>query len=201
MACKDDGCLNPTNEKLRKVFIIVFGINAVMFGIEMTYGILANSTALIADSLDMLSDTFVYGISLYALNRDESLKNRAALIKGVLMFLLGLNVLRDVVIKLYNPVIPTGETIAIVGVIAFVANLICFYLLQKYKDGEINVRSAWICSRNDIVSNLSVAVAGLLVTRYNSMIPDIIVGLGIAVLVLQSSYQIIRESLQRKTLT
>lgn len=196
MICNDEACLNPTNNTLRNVFIAVFAINAVMFGVEMIYGILANSSALIADSLDMLADTFVYGISLYVLSKDEKAKNRASLIKGIIMFLLGLNVLRDVVVKIYNPVLPLGETITIVGIIAFLANLFCFYLLQKHKNGEINVRSAWICSRNDIISNVGVIVAGLLVTTTNSMWPDIVVGLGIAVLVLHSSYQVIKESLK-----
>lgn len=196
MPCTDDSCLNPTTDALRKVFLIVFIINIVMFGVEMFYGILANSSALIADSLDMLGDTFVYGISLYVLSKNEKAKKRASLIKGIIMLLLGLNVLRDVFTKLYNPVLPSGETITIIGIIAFIANIYCFYLLQKHKNEEINVKSAWICSRNDIISNVSVVIAGLLVTFFNSMIPDIIVGLGISILVLHSSYQVIRGSIK-----
>lgn len=197
--CKNEIFLDKQeNIQLKRVFIIVLIINAVMFGVELFSGILANSTALIADSLDMLGDTFVYGISLYVLSKDQLARNRASLLKGFVMLLLGLNVIRDVIVKLLNPSVPLGETITIIGILALLANLFCFYLLQKHKNGDINVKSAWICSRNDIVANISVIGAGFFVKSLNSMWPDIIVGLGISILVLQSSWQVIISSLKAK---
>ena len=190
----DDFCLDEHNKSLRKVFIAVFVINAVMFCIELISGTLAHSTSLIADSLDMLGDAFVYGISLYVLTKDQQARNKASLIKGIVMLLLGLNVIRDVVTKILNPTLPTAETITIIGTLALFANLLCLYLLQKHKEDEINIRSAWICSRNDVIANVSVMGAGFLVGVLNSMWPDILVGSGIALLVLQSSLQIVKES-------
>jgi len=192
--CRDDICLDEHNKTLRNVFIVVFAINAVMFCVEMIFGTLAHSTSLIADSLDMLGDTFVYGISLYVLTKNQQARNKASFIKGMVMLLLGLNVIRDVVIKTLNPTLPIAEIITIIGAIALLANLLCFYLLQKHKGDEINIRSAWICSRNDVIANISVIGAGFLVGAFNSMWPDILVGLGIALLVLDSSFQIIKES-------
>ena len=190
----DDFCLDEHNTTLRKVFIAVFAVNAVMFCIELISGTLAHSTSLIADALDMLGDAFVYGISLYVLTKDQHARNKAFLIKGIVMLLLGLNVIRDVITKILNPTLPMAETITIIGTLALFANLLCLYLLQKHKEDEINIRSAWICSRNDVIANVSVIGAGFLVGVLNSMWPDILVGSGIALLVLQSSLQIVKES-------
>lgn len=193
--CEEDICTtDKVDDRLKRVFIIVFVINLVMFGVEMTYGILARSNALIADSLDMLGDTFVYGITLYVLNKGQSARTKASLLKGIVMLLLGLYVVYETVHKIFNPFVPVGEIISIIGLVALVANLVCFLLLLKYKGGDLNVKSAWICSRNDVIGNFSVIVAGLLVVTFNSMWPDIIVGLGIALLVLQSSWQVIIET-------
>ena len=120
--CMDDICLDEHNKTLRKIFIAVFAVNAVMFCIEFISGTLAHSTSLIADSLDMLGDAFVYGISLYVLTKDQQARNKASLIKGIVMLLLGLNVIRDVVTKILNPTLPTAETITIIGTVALFAN-------------------------------------------------------------------------------
>ncbi len=194
--CDEVGCLNPQEvSKLRNIFIAVFIINLVMFVVEFVAGWTAHSSSLLADSLDMLGDTFVYGISLYVLPMGDKASDKASLLKGVVMLLLGVTVIGDVFYKILNPTLPFGDSMTIFGVLALLANLICFLLLAKHKDGGLNVRSAWICSRNDVIANISVIAAGFFVIRFNSMWPDIIVGMGIAYLVLQSSIQIIRESL------
>ena len=186
------------NKSLAKVFWIVLAINLVMFFTEVTGGYLAHSNALLADSLDMLADVFVYGLSLYALTRGHQAKVTASLVKGILMAVLGIVVVGEAIYKIFNPIIPTAETITIIGGIAVVANGLCLLLLMKYKNTDLNTKSAWICTRNDVMANVAVIAAGFLVAYFGSMWPDIIIGLGIAFIVLQSSVGIIKEALQHK---
>lgn len=186
------------NRSLTKVFWVVLVINFAMFLTEVTGGYLAHSNALLADSLDMLADAFVYGLSLYVLTRGHQAKVTASLVKGILMAMLGLFVVGEAIYKIFNPVVPIAETITIIGVIAVVANATCLLLLMKYKNTDLNVKSAWICTRNDVFANISVIIAGLLVAYFGSMWPDIIIGLGIAVIVLQSSFGIIKEALDHR---
>lgn len=186
------------NKTLRKVFWAVLLINLAMFFAEAIAGYLAHSNALWADALDMLGDVFVYSISLFVLTKSYQAKVSASIINGATMALLGLFIVVQTIYKIINPVLPTAETISIIGVIALIANAICFFLLIKYKDTDLNIKSSWICSRNDMTANISVVVAGFLVGYFNSMWPDIIVGLGIAFIVLKSSVEIILEGLKYK---
>ena len=190
---------NKENDKLKIVFWVVLIINLAMFLAEFISGTLSHSNALVADSLDMLADTFVYGISIYAITKKQAVKANVSLIKGVIMMLLGLYVVIDIIYKIINPIIPTAEVISIVGIIALLANVISFLLLLKYRNGDINARSSWICSRNDMWANVAVIIAGLLVGYLNSMVPDIIAGLGIVIVVLYSSFHIIKESLHYRS--
>ena len=187
------------NDKLKIVFWIVLIINLSMFLTEFISGTLSHSNALIADSLDMLADTFVYGISIYAITKKQTVKANVSLVKGVIMMLLGLYVVVEIIYKIINPIIPTAEVISIIGIIALLANAVSFLLLLKYRNGDINARSSWICSRNDIWANVAVIIAGLLVGYFNSMVPDIIAGLGIVIVVLYSSFHIIKESLHYRS--
>lgn len=187
-----------TNKSLKKVFWIVLFINLAMFFVEAISGFIAHSNALLADSLDMLSDAFVYGISLFALAKGHMFKVNASLIKGVLMGLLGLFVVGEALYKLIHPIQPIGEVISIIGGIALVANIVSLLLISKYKHTDLNVKSAWICSRNDVVSNTGVIIAGLLVVYFGSMWPDILIGLVIAFVILRSSVGIIKEALEHR---
>lgn len=187
------------NKTLTRVFWAVLVINFAMFLVEFIAGRLSHSNALTADSLDMLGDTFVYGISLLVISKSHEVKARASLVKGIVMMALGVYVVIEAVYKIVNPLmLPVAQTISTIGVIALIANAICFVLLLKHKHSDLNVKSAWICSRNDVVANVSVIIAGLLVGYFNSMWPDIIVGLAIAVVVLYSSVGIIKESLRHR---
>lgn len=186
------------NKSLEKVFWAVLIINLVMFFTEVTGGYLAHSNALLADSLDMLADVFVYGLSLYALTRGHQAKVTASLIKGILMAVLGLFVVAEAVYKIFNPTLPIAETITTIGAIAVLANATCLFLLMKYKNTDLNTKSAWICTRNDVFANIAVIFAGLLVAYFGSMWPDILIGLGIAFVVLQSSVGIIKEALKHR---
>lgn len=184
------------NQSLKRVFWIVLAINLVMFFTEIIAGYLAHSNALFADSLDMLGDVFVYAISLFVLSKGNLAKANASLVKGVVMTLLGLFVIGEAIYKIAYPIQPIAETISIIGGIALIANAICLVLLMRHKNTDLNVKSAWICSRNDVMGNVSVIFVGLLVGYFGSMWPDIIVGLGIALIILQSSIGIIKEALK-----
>lgn len=183
-------------QELKWVLYVVFFINAGMFIVELAGGILAHSNALVADSLDMFGDAFVYGLSLFVLTKSHHLQAKASMIKGIIMLLFGLYVFWESINKIINPVLPSAETITLLGILALIANAICFYLLTRHKDKNINMKSAWICSRNDIYGNISVIGAGFLVGYFNSMWPDIIVGIGLAALVSYFSIQVITESLR-----
>lgn len=186
------------NKVLQRVFWIVLVINLVMFFVEAIGGYVASSNALLADSLDMLGDVFVYGLSLFVLSRGHQAKVNASLVKGGLMFILGLLVVGEAVYKIINPIQPIAEAISLIGGLALVANTLCLLLLVKHKNADLNVKSAWLCSRNDVVANASVILAGVLVGYFNSMWPDILIGLGIAFVVLRSSIGIIREGIIHK---
>ncbi|MDO8610473.1 MAG: cation diffusion facilitator family transporter [bacterium] len=180
-------------KELKQIFIVVLVINFVMFVTEFIGGIISSSNALLADSLDMLGDALVYGISLFVINRPSNIRAKASLIKGFLMLLLGSFVVYKSILKIITPTIPQAETITLLGIFALVANLVSFLLLMKRRKEDINIRSAWICSRNDVIANIAVIGAGTLVSFFNSAWPDILVGLGISVLIIQSSVQVIIE--------
>lgn len=173
----------------------VLGINLIMFLVELSFGLMSRSNALIADSMDMLGDSFIYATSLLVLSSTHIVKARVSLLKGVVMALLGLFVVYEIIQKILNPVVPDASIITAIGIIALIANLICGALLLRFRDNDLNIKSAWICSRNDAISSSSVILTGLLVGYFGSMWPDILIGIGISILVLGSSFGIIKESL------
>lgn len=178
----------------KTVLIVVLVINIVLFGVEAAAGILANSTALLADSLDMLGDSLVYGFSLYVLWRSAAWKAKAALLKGVIMALFGTGVLFEVISKTTTGIVPSAETMGIIGTLVLLGNGICFLLLYRHRSDDLNMRSTWLCSRNDIIANLSVLVAAIGVKMLDASWPDIVVGVGIAALFLKSAFTVLRES-------
>ena len=181
-------------KELKQTFITVLAINFVMFVVEFIGGIVASSNALFGDSLDMLGDASVYGISLLVINRPSNIRAKASLIKGFIMLLLGFFVVYKSILKIIMPTVPQAEIITLLGVAALIANLVSFLLLMNRRKEDINVRSAWICSRNDVTANVAVIGAGLLVSYFNSAWPDILVGLGISFIIIQSSIQVIIEA-------
>lgn len=161
---------------------------------EFFAGIFAHSTALLADSLDMLGDSFVYGLSLYVLSRSVKWKSSASMAKGTLMVAFGMGILIQAGYKALAGQAPAYETMGIVGVAALLANTLCFALLYRHRADNLNMRSTWLCSRNDIIANASVLVAAFGVYISASLWPDIIIGAAIAVLFLQSALVVLRES-------
>jgi cation diffusion facilitator family transporter len=166
-----------------------------MFCVEFVAGLLSASTALLADSLDMFGDSLVYGFSLFVLHRSTVWRARAALVKGLVMAAFGVAVLVEAFLRLRAGVPPVAPAMAVVGMIALLANGICFLLLWRHRADDINLRSTWLCSRNDLIANGSVLVAAALVAWSGSLWPDLVVGIAIAVLFLRTASLVVRESI------
>jgi Co/Zn/Cd efflux system component len=190
------GEITELANRQRGVLKIVFVINLSMFFIEMFYSYKAKSTSLMADGLDMLGDAFVYGVSLYAIGKGATLVNSISRIKGLIMLILGLSVLGQALYRFYHQIPPSAELMGVIGLLALVANSICAYLLLNHKSDDLNMKSIWLCSRNDVIANIGVLIAALLVGYLHSPYPDLIIGCAIAAIVLNSSYQVLKESFQ-----
>lgn len=195
--CEDKGCaIEALRAKQARVLKIVLAINTGMFFTEFAAGLLAQSMALLGDSLDMLGDALVYGFSLYVLGRGATWRAGAALLKSMIMLAFGLGVLWVAVDKLLHPAVPIAETMGLIGLLALAANGVCLFLLTRHRQDDINMRSVWICSRNDILANLGVLTAAVMVSYTQSMWPDIVIGLGIATLFLASAFKVTAESVR-----
>ena len=180
----------------RRVLRAVLWLNSLMFIAEFGAGLAANSTALLADSVDMFGDAIVYGFSLYAVARGTVWQARVALLKGLIMAAFGLGVLIEVRHKLIAGVVPTPGLMSIVGLIALGANAVCLLLLSRHRSDDINMRSAWVCSRNDVIANAGVLLAAGGVALTRSGWPDILVGLAIAMMFASSAVRVIRDARQ-----
>lgn len=193
--CNDKACeLDALRSRQSSILKIVLAINAVMFVVELTAGLLGNSVSLVADSLDMLGDALVYGFSLYVVARDAAMKARAALLKGAIMAAFGLFVLGQAIYRIAIPQIPVYEMIGAIGLLALAANGMCFFLLWRHRADDINMSSVWLCSRNDIIANISVLFAATGVWLTHSGWPDILVGLALAGLFLRSALHVLRAA-------
>ena len=179
----------------RRVLILVLVINVGMFVIEFGGGWWAGSAALMADSVDMLGDALVYGLSLYALSRSNRWKAGAAAFKGVFILLFGLGIGIEIVSKIANGVPPASGLMLAFGILALVSNLICLRLLWRYRKQDVNMSSTFECSRNDVVANTGVIAAAGLVWATGSPWPDILVASVIAVLFLRSAIHVLQEAL------
>jgi len=178
----------------RRVLRVVLWINGTMFLVEATAGMLAHSTALLADSIDMLGDAIVYGFSLYVVARGPAWQARGALLKGSIMAAFGAGVLCEVIMKFIGGVVPVAETMGAIGTMALAANVVCLALLWPRRTDDVNMRSAWTCSLNDVAGNAGVLLAGAGVALTSQAWPDIIVGLLIAALFVISAVGVIRDA-------
>ena len=194
--CNNKACeIEALRDRQSSTLKIVLGINAVMFIAELTAGLISGSVSLLADSLDMLGDALVYGFSIYVVVRGARMKAIAALFKGGIMAVFGLFVLGQAVYRIVFPQVPVFEAIGAIGLLALAANSICFVLLWRHRADDINMSSVWLCSRNDIVANVSVLFAAAGVWLTDSGWPDILVGLALAALFLRSALFVLRGAI------
>lgn len=177
-----------------KVLWLLLGINAAMFVLELVLGIMAQSTGLIADSLDMFADAAVYGLSLFAVGKALSHKRRAAQISGYLQALLAIGAFCEVVRRFFHGSEPEGAAMIAVATLALVANVTCMLLLMKHRKGAVHMRASWIFSTNDVIANAGVILAGVLVWMFQSAIPDLAVGTVISGVVLFGALRILKVS-------
>jgi Co/Zn/Cd efflux system component len=178
----------------RRLWLVIV-INAVMFLIEMSAGALAGSRALQADALDFLGDTFTYGMSLAVIGSALRVRSWAALIKGVSLTLMGLWVLAATAYYVLVLGTPRAEVMGAVGFLALAANLASVLILMRFKEGDANVRSVWLCSRNDALGNIAVMLAAIGVWLTATRWPDLVVAAIMAGVFLTSSLQILRQAI------
>ena len=195
--CENKSCeIEALRTSHGRVLWIVLAINSLMFLVEGAAGLAAHSTSLLADALDMFGDALVYGFSLFVLAKSERWQAGAALAKGIFMLLFGLGVLAEAVHKMIVPVMPSVEAMGLVGGLALVANLICFFLLFRHRGDNLNMSSTWLCSRNDLIANIGVLLAAATTYWLASRWPDILVGMVIAGLFFRSSVQVLTEAVR-----
>ena len=183
---------SPTPAQEARVLKWLLAINAVMFAVEMATGWLAQSTGLIADSLDMFADATVYGLALYAVGRDTRHQRRSATLSGWLQLLLALGAMAEVLRRLTFGSAPEPPLMMGIALLALLANLACLLLLARHRQGGVHMKASWIFSTNDVLANLGVIAAGLLVAWTGSRYPDLIIGTLIALLVLNGARRILR---------
>jgi Co/Zn/Cd efflux system component len=202
-AMADHCCCPPTlsldphrgNQAYRRVLWIVLAINAAMFFVEIGAGLAAGSASLQADALDFLGDAANYAISLSVVGMALRYRATAAVIKGLTMGAFGLWIIGTVVWHAVHGTLPSAVAMGAVGVTALMANGASFALLWTYRQGDANMRSAWICTRNDVLGNVAVLLAALGVFGTGTGWPDIIVAAIMAILALQGSATVATQAL------
>lgn len=191
------GCEVELKDSQQKTVLYwLLAINATMFVFEIGFGWLSESTALIADSLDMLADAIVYAIALYAVGKSIQHKANAALVSGYFQLGLGVLILLDIARRLYGESEPHSWFMIGVGSVALVANVICLILIRKHNNDEVHMRASWIFSANDVIANLGVVIAGILVMVLEQRWPDIVIGSIISILILRGAYRILSDAKQ-----
>lgn len=179
--------------KQKQLLWTVLAINFSFFLIEITTGFISRSMGLVADSLDMLADSFVYGISLFAVGGTVVRKKKTATAAGVFQMTLAIIGIVEVLRRFLGvEKVPDYTTMIIVSVFALIANAVCLYLLQKSKSKEAHIQASMIFTSNDVIINLGVIVAGLLVNFFNSNKPDLIIGSIVFILVVQGAFRILK---------
>jgi Co/Zn/Cd efflux system component len=193
--CEGGASFEGLSADYRRRLWAVIAINAAMFLVELIGGVLAGSQALQADALDFLGDTLTYGISLAVIGMSSRARATAALFKGASLTLMGLWVFGSTAYHVFVLGVPRAEMMGAIGFLALAANVTSVLILIKYKDGDANVRSVWLCSRNDAIGNVTVMIAALAVWGTATAWPDLLVAAIMAALFLSSSSQIFVQAL------
>ena len=178
----------------KRVLWVVIAINVVMFVVETGASITAQSMALRADALDFLGDSLTYSITLLAIGHSLRWRASAAMLKGITLAIMGLWVFGSTLYRTFVLGLPNELVMGSVAIVAFMANLTSALLLVKYRNGDSNVRSVWLCSRNDAIGNLAVVLAAAVVFTTQSPWPDLVVAFAMALLFLHSAALILRQA-------
>jgi len=188
--------LEKLNQQQSQVLWVVLAVNAGMFVVELLWGIRSSSLSLTGDSLDMLGDAIAYGSSLYVINRGRKSLAKSALLKGMIMFLSAVAVLARATYQAFSSTTPEFQVMSIVGTLALCANVFCLFLLTRHRNDNINMSSVWLCSRNDIIANVSVLLAAGLVFLTGSSWPDLVIGLLLTAVFAQSAGRVLFRAWQ-----
>lgn len=191
-ACGTKETLN--DPRWRRVLWIALGLNLAMFAVEIVAGVMAHSRSLLADALDFLGDAANYAISLGVAGLALQWRARTALLKGLTILVFGFGVLASALWGLVHGASPDPFAMGIVGFIALLINVSVALMLYRYRTGDANMRSVWICSRNDAINNVLVIAAGLVVLWSGSGLPDLLVAFVMAALGISGGWQIVRQS-------
>ncbi len=190
------GCDADAGHLERRTLCVLLVINGTMFVFEAIVGCTAESTGLLADSLDMLADAIVYGAALYASGRSVQLQRRAAFASGIVQIVLGVGVLIEVLRRFLYGSEPVSTLMMIMGCVALLANVSCLLLLAKHRKGGVHMQASWIFSTNDVLANLGVILSGLAVLLLNNRLPDLFIGGIISTIVVYGGYRIIMKARQ-----
>ena len=194
--CGHDVTFDGSTPAYKRAIWMVIALNAGMFVVEILGGQIANSLSLFADAMDFLADAATYGISLLVIGMPLAIRAKTALAKGISLTLMGVFVLGATIYNLFILDVPEYSTMGLIGLMALSANLLSVLILYRFKDGDSNIRSVWLCSRNDAIGNIMVMVAAGAVYYTQSGLPDLIVAGLMSSLFLSSSYKIITQALQ-----
>jgi Co/Zn/Cd efflux system component len=193
-ACCEESAQSALAARHRGVLWTVLAINLGLFIVEVVAGLRAGSSALLGDSLDMLGDALVYAASLYVVGRSAQAQARVAGGKGLLMGALAASVIVDALARIASQVPPSSAVVGGVGALALAGNGACFALLYRHRADNLNLRSTWLCSRNDLIANVAVLASAAIVATTASPWPDALVGAGLAALWLRTSQRVLSEA-------
>ncbi|WP_259780578.1 cation transporter [Aestuariispira ectoiniformans] len=196
--CHHEPKFDGMSKGFKRALWLVIAINAAMFFVEMTAGSMAGSQALKADALDFLGDSTTYGISLFVIGMSIRVRATAALVKGLSLAAMGMWVFGATAYQVLILGVPSAPVMGTVGFLALGANLLSVVVLMRYKDGDANVRSVWLCSRNDAIGNIAVMLAAVGVAATGTAWPDLAVAGLMAGLFLWSSFQIIGQAMEER---
>lgn len=188
--------MRTVGPRYRRVLQIALLSNAAMFGIELISGLHANSVALLADAVDFAGDAANYGISLAVLSMAVIWRSRAAMVKGLSMGIYGAFVVGHAIWNLMSGVVPEPITMGVIGLMALAVNVGVAIMLYAYREGDANMRSVWLCSRNDAIGNVAVIIAAVAVNRLNTGWPDAAIALLMGTLALWSAISVVRQARQ-----
>ena len=197
MACGNDHCntFDGASPSFKRALWIVIAINGIMFVVEMVAGKLGNSVALQADALDFFGDTFTYALSLFVIGMPLRRRASAAIFKGTSLLFMGAFILGTALWRVFYAAEPEPVVMSTIALLALAANVASVFILIGFKDGDSNVRSVWLCSRNDAIGNVAVLAAGGLVALTSTRWPDLVVAIAMAGLFTWSATQILRQAI------